>query len=269
MFRVVHLSDIHLNNKAIEDVENFIMPALIEDLKRFNNETQIDLIVFSGDLVDKGGKSFNNIDLAFDAFEKIIINPISEKIEISKNKIFITPGNHDIKIDADEEFVEIGLASFLNNPNKVNNYININSGNGIKRVFPFKNFEKKLYEAYPEKYKLSNFQSCFQLKIRDCLTGVTCFNSAWRCYGSNSDKNNIILGEKQITDARKIIKDCHLKIAIIHHHLNWLASFEQKSLISFIEKDYDLLFCGHEHEGSVWTQTGIYGSLFVSIAPSN
>ena len=36
-----------------------------------------------------------------------------------------------------------------------------------------------------------------------------------------------------------------------------------------IINQYDILLCGHIHEGSSWSNTNMYGNIFISIAPSN
>ena len=56
MIRIVHLSDIHLSHDKVELAEEFVIKALINDLKSYDKEQRIDLVVFSGDLIDKGGE---------------------------------------------------------------------------------------------------------------------------------------------------------------------------------------------------------------------
>ena len=42
----------------------------IQSMDEIQKDGNIDLVVFTGDLVDKGGCSFGNIDAAFKEFEK-------------------------------------------------------------------------------------------------------------------------------------------------------------------------------------------------------
>jgi len=270
MIRIVHLSDIHLNKTHILDIEKFIIPALTKDLLTYNKELPIDLIFVSGDLIDKGGESFEkNINLAFYTFLDRIITPITDALNLGKDRVLFAPGNHDIDRTADKKLDELGLKSLLHSTEEVNLFIDSNDAQGIKRIFPFKIFEKEYYENYREEYNLSNYQSCFKLTINEQSIGITCFNSAWRCYESTLDKNNILLGERQVSNARNFIENCDVKMAILHHPLDWMAKFDNDSVSHFIQKDYDMLFYGHVHEGSSWSKTNMYGNLFVSIAPSN
>ncbi len=269
MLRIVHLSDIHLAQENIKDYDNFVIKALKNDLEKFHAAKKIDMIILSGDLIDKGGMSFDDINSAYIIFKKKVIDAISEKMKLSCNQIFIIPGNHDIERNADDEIDEAGLCSVLSNTVKVNKMIESGNIKGIKRIMPYKKFEAEFYKEFKSIHKLSNYQSCFKMEIGGLTIGITCFNTAWRCYNSKKDKGNIILGEMQITDARGIIDDCDLKIGVVHHAPDWLAAFESKDIASLIDRDYDMLFCGHVHDGSAWSRTNLYGTLFVSIAPTN
>lgn len=270
MIRVIHLSDLHLRADAIPDLEQFIIKALKKDLYHFHQSKAIDLIIFSGDLIDKGGESFgSNVKSALSTFEEKFIKPIMQEIGLPKHRIFLAPGNHDIDRNSDEKWEDLGLRGVLITTEEVNKFIDSKNEKGIARVLSFKEFEMAFYESFPEKHGCSNYQSCFTLNVDNVSIGITCFNSTWRSYDTSTDKGKLILGERQVTKSREIIKKCDLKFAVVHHPLDWLATFDQTNVTPFIEKDYDLLFCGHVHEPASWTKTGIYGSLFVSIAPAN
>lgn len=270
MIRIVHLSDTHLNKRHILDIEQSIVPALIYDLKQYNNLKSIDFVFFSGDLIDKGGESFeNNTGLSLYTFMDRIIVPLINELNLPQDRIFFAPGNHDIDRTADTIVDEVGLRNLLNTTDKVNEIIDSQTEQGIRRILPFKNFEKDYYKNYSYEHNLSNYQSCFKVLLNDQSVGIACFNSAWRCSDGVSDKMNILLGERQVTNARKLIHKCDIKIAILHHPLDWLSKFDYESVTSLIQKDYDMIFCGHIHEGSSWSKTDMYGNLFVSIAPSN
>lgn len=269
MLRIVHLSDIHLNQTQLIDLDNFVIKGLLNDLNKFHEENPIDLILFTGDLIDKGGDSFGDIELAFLTFEERVIEPICKSLRLPKERIYFCPGNHDIDRDADNLINEKGLLSTLASTESVNKYMDSGDLTGKLRMLPFKEFKRDYYDKSSIQKEISNYQSSFKVKIDELDIGITCFNSSWRCYDSSTDRGKIILGERQITNARKIIEDSNLKIALIHHPLDWLSSFEQKAVSAFIQRDYHLLFCGHVHEGSSWTVSSMYANQFVSLAPTN
>jgi len=269
MIRIAHLSDLHFSLSEIKDTEQFIVKALIKDLDTFHKETNIDMILISGDLIDKGAESFgNDIITGLKKFEEIFINPITERINISKENIFFCPGNHDINRSVDDPIVENGLKQTLVSTESVNTFIDSGKSLGTLRIKAFKEYEGKYYSAYSGPRQISNYQSAFQVSVRGIKIGITCFNTAWRAF-DGSDKGNLIVGERQVTNARDIVGKCDLKIALMHHPIDWLATFEQAYMESLLSKDYNILFSGHVHEGGSWSKTGMHGSLFVSTAPAN
>jgi TPR repeat protein/predicted MPP superfamily phosphohydrolase len=266
---IVHLSDIHLNKENLNDFNDFAMPALLDDLEKYNSKKKIDLILITGDLIDKGGKSFGEIENAFKAFEENVIKRIQNILKLSNDRFYFAPGNHDVYRDADSEITEEGLIRCLNNNEKLNKFITENNTEGIKRIFPYKEFEKSFYENFNNEKNVSNFQSCYVIEINGKSIGINCLNTAWRCYDSKTDKGKILLGERQIIEGYKLIKKCDIKIALIHHHIDWLADFDKESSSSFIHKYYDAVFCGHVHKGDFWTTSNSNGEIFISVAPQN
>ncbi|MED0993656.1 metallophosphoesterase [Bacillus nitratireducens] len=268
--RIVHISDFHLDSSSIEDLRNYIIKPLKADLLEFHNNREIDLILFSGDMVDKGGASFNrDTMLAFYTFQEEVIEPLMKNIGLPLERFFMVPGNHDVNRNLDSEVLELGLSTFLHSSDKVNTFIDSEDTSGISRVLPFKEYEKEFYQDFSGELKLSNYQSAFKLQIKDIAVGITCFNSSWRSYDSDTDFQKIIIGERQITRARDVIQDCQIKIGMVHHPLDELALFESKQIQQMIMKDYDILLCGHVHEGSSWAKTNSIGTMLISVSPAN
>lgn len=266
--RFVHLSDFHLSKSGIKDLNEMIIRALLMDLETFNNEKKIDLIFFTGDLIDQGGKSFNNIDEAFGEFDKHVITPIVHRLGIDKSKFLFVPGNHDIDRNADDRHTEIGLSNDLNDEKKVIDFIDANPESKIKRILPFKRFEKIIH-SNTEKSCITNFQSNFVFTIDGFEVGISALNTSWRCYNSDEDHGNILLGIRQLTESRNKIEHCKVKIALMHHQFDLLKEFDMEAVKPFLEREYDLIFCGHVHKGSNYNRGSECGDVFMTIAPSN
>lgn len=267
--RIIHLSDFHLTSNSISDLNDFIMRALIFDLKEQNKRQKIDLIIFTGDLVHQAGNSFSqDIELAFYSFVENVIDPILVALQLERDRFLFVPGNHDVNRNLDSKYIEDGLRTSLNSIESVNDYILKQDEEGRKRILPFKVFERDFHGSFKGEFKITDFESNYILNINNEKIGITCFNSSWRCY-DDEDKNRIILGEKQITRSIDLLSECDIKIALIHHPLDWLANFEIKAIESMINREYNMLFCGHVHEGSAWSKSNLYGDLFFSIAPAN
>lgn len=264
--RIIHLSDFHLESEVLDLRKKKLINALLKDLNgRINHET---IFTFTGDLIDKGGIGFNDKELAFLHFEEMFINPIIDRYNYKKDNFFIVPGNHDVVRIDDEKFSEIGLSISLNSRESINDFIDRNKAKGsyLAKINLFKDFEKCFYEAFTDK-QLSTFDSNFIIKINDELIGIACLNSAWRCY-DNNDKGKLIIGEQQVLNALDYIKDCNIKIALVHHSFDWLLEIDSKIVKPIIEKEFDLILSGHVHSSNGYLESGFWGKIFNSVAAS-
>jgi predicted MPP superfamily phosphohydrolase len=272
MIRILHLTDFHLNKRTLRDWNDFYKDAFIDKLKEFHEKSNIDIVVFTGDLIDKGGKDLEGATNAFDLFEQNIIKPVIDILELDISKFIICPGNHDIERLADDEYDENALKHTLISSEKTISFIENsekqNSFKRIERTKKYKEFEEKLYKNIEAEKIQSIFSFSLKHKINNDITiGVSSLNSSWRCYNDN-DFGNILIGENQLNNNYKFVKDCDIKIALMHHQLDWLSNSEKRTINSHINKNYDLIFSGHVHEGTSNMITGFTGSCFHNVSPS-
>ena len=268
MIRIIHFSDFHLNTRNLDDWNYFIKESLLNELKRIHAELPVDLIFLTGDLIDQGGSSFENIDKAFEVFRANIITPILSALGLSNEHFLIIPGNHDLIKDADREYVDMGLRSYLTTAENIQKFIKSGKAgdySGIERIKPFKEFEKKLYWYREQR---ACFDSNFILNIKGKKIGVSCLNSSWRCYDSKKDKGLIIVGDTQLASANNFIKNCDIKIALMHHPYDWVNEIEIKVIHSHLHNNYDMMFIYYVHGGDTSVETNYAGSLFGNVAPA-
>lgn len=117
MIRILHVTDFHLNNRTLRDWNDHYKESFIKKINEFQQRKKIDLVAFTGDLIDKGGKDFGGATFAFEKFNEHIIIPILQALELDISRFIICPGNHDINRAADDEIDENGLKSTLTPPN--------------------------------------------------------------------------------------------------------------------------------------------------------
>ena len=86
MIRILHLTDFHLNKRTLRDWNDFYKTSFFEKLNKLHKERQIDLVVFTGDLIDKGGKDFKGVTLALNEFENNIITPILDLLNLDHSQ---------------------------------------------------------------------------------------------------------------------------------------------------------------------------------------
>jgi predicted MPP superfamily phosphohydrolase len=271
MIQIIHLSDFHLNEKNLNDWKSFVKKAFIEKIKQLDIDLTQTIIVCTGDLIDKGNLNFDKTKKSFDLFKEEVIDIICKDLSIPLERFFIVAGNHDMVRSSDSKKIEVGSREFYKNYDNllssVKDILDKNEREGVNRNVPFFNFNANLYANIEQHNKYFSFLgNAFVCKINNIKIGISCLNSSWRCY-DDTDKDYLILGEEQLNRCSDFIKDCAIKIALMHHPLDWFK-LEKNIISEHINKDYDMLFVGHVHEASTITQTGFSGTLFTNIAPS-
>lgn len=244
--RILHFSDFHLNSPELIQLSRNNFTNFLEGVKKVNQEKPIDLVLFTGDMVDKAGDGYESLTEALNKFKEEVIIPLLEALNLPRSRFALVSGNHDIdrkvvtddqnsddekKLDSDEK-----LSDFMDRQ-----YINCT----IKRTAEFKRFQKDFYEGCNE-YHHAPFESTLLLEIDSRLVGINLLDTSWRCF-SDYDQGHILMGRKQLIHADKNIQDCDLKIAIAHHDYSWMAQFEHKDISDILSDSYKIYFCGHNH----------------------
>ena len=104
--RILHFSDFHLNGEKIEDAQH-VLNNMIKSLHKINTERQIDLVIFSGDMLEQGGVGYgNNLVQGFTDFQSKVINPILSTLKLPQERFIFTPGNHDVNRKSDKKSLE-------------------------------------------------------------------------------------------------------------------------------------------------------------------
>lgn len=133
--RILHISDFHLSNDENSIAKSQkIVDALLESIDTVQKEHKIDLVVFSGDAIHKGGSDFDSLEEAFLSFQTILIEPLMEKIQLPLGNFIWCIGNHDIDRKQDSKFLEAGLADNLKTLQDVDLFFNSNDWKDVKRI---------------------------------------------------------------------------------------------------------------------------------------
>ena len=75
--RILHFSDFHLDKTPINiSKSQKLLDNMIQSIMPYHKERHIDMIIFTGDMVNMGGKSFDNIQQGFQTFKNLIIVPL-------------------------------------------------------------------------------------------------------------------------------------------------------------------------------------------------
>jgi predicted phosphodiesterase len=233
--RIVHISDIHISN---DHNHSAVIDALCKDLNKENNSKKIDFIICSGDVANKGQLYGTNFEIILEK-----LNAIRGAVGLS-TPFLLCPGNHDIDLRARDElyspiYTNIQTAEQANSfIEKINGYSNsdiFKHLNGFLTVA--KMLDAKSYLTHPF------FDSrCFE--IDGLSIGVALLNSTWKTIGGGQkDYGNLFLGERQIDLSIEKIKNCKIKIAVMHHTIEWLSPDEKATIQRALARNFDALLC--------------------------
>jgi predicted MPP superfamily phosphohydrolase len=267
--RILHLSDIHYEKGVKNRFKDTIVDPLIKELEKINSDKKINLILITGDLINKGNAGYDSTETAFDNFNNDFIEPIIKKIGIDKKCIFFVPGNHDVNISLDNKYIDTGLEKALINEREVDSFLETClSGkiDGIDRILPFHNFEKHFYLNSIHENKTSLFCSTYELYINSIRIGISCVNSVWRYYGKDE---NLIIGKNQLKDSLSKIINCDLKIFLSHYYKDALCDFEKHLIDDFVTENYDMALLGHDHRLESFIRSYSNTSLFITSGKGN
>ncbi|WP_026693840.1 metallophosphoesterase [Peribacillus kribbensis] len=242
----LNLSDLHFSNKKMADTK-IVLGALFQDLKKL--DVTPDFILFNGDLINNGSMGFsgdNEYDLVMDYF----IQPLLNQLNLDKNKIFFVPGNHDINRNNINDFLYGDLTEKFKNRDNVNDFVDKIAEYQplLGRLEDFYTFLELFYDNKNcHQVKAHPLYSSFILEAGKFTVGIACLNSSWTAYGGAKDYGRLIVGERQVDLAANDIRDCDLKIAMIHHPLEWLREFDRESIYPRLLSSFDMVFTGHIH----------------------
>lgn len=269
MIRIFHISDFHLNNNLLSDWKDFLKKNFINYVNE--NKTDNSFIVCSGDMIDKGGKDFGGTAKGLQVFLEEVIQPIIDATGISLDRFILAPGNHDIDRDADEDYVRDGVRNKIRNGgvDKINEYTKklLNEkGSPSNRVKDYYNFVEGLYKDFDniQNYYLG---TVYKYNVGGAEVAFASFNTAWNCCDDDDKDWGLAIGESQYLACQNSISENAIKIAVMHHPLDWLK-YENRSIQAWMRTDYPLLLMGHVHEGDTYLSMTPMGSQIFNLSPS-
>lgn len=259
--RILHLSDLHIDKNLIQD-QRIVLRALFSDLaQEVIKNGEFDLVVFTGDLIAKGAYTEDNIELAINEF----ICPLIAAARIDKSKFFMVPGNHDVDLKSQSGILAKAQRSLAGNEEISNHLSEVIQPDGLKNGFEKFN---KLYNDYvkaPSLVNNSHYRS-YVLTLGSLKVGIAALNSAWRSTGAahDGDYGKLLIGVKQIEDVLESLQDVDIRLALLHHPINWLIPKETQQLHRQLLLHFDALFHGHNHESDAQFIYGSSNNYFIS-----
>lgn len=257
MFRIIHISDLHFEESLHQPR---VISALCSDIERSSRETSIGTIVFSGDVAAKGNTKKENVEKIVAQFISRIRNAAGPEVPV-----LICPGNHDIDLkNRLEVFTPIFLG--VTSPTKANAIVKEATLPAAKPLWAHLDGFRELASTV-DKEAFNTHPLFYTKKITSngVSIGFACLNSAWMTKGGgNADYGQLYVGEYILDLARKELEGVDIRIAVMHHPLDWLAPEEKAVIQRYLTLNFHGYLCGHKHDNNADTLKSNIGSLFTS-----
>jgi len=261
----LHLSDLHF--KSGTEAERFnrrtVLEALWNDIRtQIHSGLKPDFIIFSGDVAYHGKKS------EFDSAAKDFFDPLLEITSLSKDRLFIVPGNHDIDRKEITPAVREGMLAQLDDRDRINQFLSQKQNE--ERIIAFKKFSAyaKFIQSYFEGHLTFGDEDYFYTKtilIQGYKLAILGLNSAWMCgYGKDYkgeifDLDHLLIGEWQLERALEKTKEADWRIAVVHHPITWLNENDHLQIRRRLEAKCNFILHGHLHRAEVYDTRSLSG----------
>lgn len=242
-FSWLHLSDFHF--KAQGDVfgQDITTQAIVRDTStRISKDYPLAFVLVTGDIAFSGKSAEYKRAIQF-------FYALASKLDISLDRIFVVPGNHDVDRDL-RTYLHDGVRQKLTNQQEVDNFL---GGQGeradlMDRQAAFASFRTSLGTDSTVQTTQDGLAYVTLLDLQGFRISILGLNSAWLS-GQDDQPGNLLIGDRQIINALTLSEENHpqLTIALAHHPIDWLADFDRLSCNGRLFPSLNFLHTGHVH----------------------
>lgn len=242
---ILHISDVHIQKRNEIEIRE-IVQKMLDDIKKVESEKEIkiDLICFTGDLIQRGDEAIEN-EGQWNLANDILIQPLLEKLGLSQDRFMFVPGNHEVDIKKIVKALEKGLQ--VKSLDEIRDLMDNFDSSYRSRVEYFYDIVKKSFLDV----KFGTLGYSFQKEINGIKVGLACVDSAWRSSGKGtSERGCLYIGLSQIKELYSNIEEASLKICLMHHPVEWMEECERLEIERELSK-FDIVLSGHIHEADL------------------
>jgi len=247
----LHISDLHLSNHDLRPSQAFdsdiVLQKLLEDIEAYaqSKSLQPNFIIVSGDIAFSSKPEEYNLARGF--FDRLL-----EITHLSKDRLFIVPGNHDV----DRKLITPGaslIANGINSRESINEIL-ANDADRALILQRFANYKQFIEEYMGNEILSFDNNKYYYVKPVNNVSGynisILGLNSALLA-GSDNDQSHLIVGDMQVRKAISEAGDANIRLAVMHHPIDWLQKFDQSNIKSLLHKNCEFVLQGHLHESSL------------------
>jgi len=238
--RILHLSDFHYIPKFKAEFEQ-VVRKLVESLSK---QEPIDVIVFSGDLINKDA----SLEQFHDAASCLFTPPL-EFAKLDKTRLLICPGNHDLSRDKEMKMVSDSL-----NTKKTSKELDDFCDDSEQLRLSLTRFDaytQFVKEFYGNDIDIQPLYTTATHVINEKKIGLMSINSAWRSIESNKDRGNLLYPTRYLQEATSKMRGCDFVLCTMHHAVSDFKDYIEQEIENTIYENSHILFTGHYHKAKV------------------
>lgn len=237
--RILHFSDFHLTKEGLNAIDSTIdrmskalLPVISAD------GIKIDLILFTGDMVDQGGRSFGSLSEGLKDFHDKFMLKLCEKLDVQPQSVYVCPGNHDLNRNLIDKATDYKLEQDLTTPDALHQFLiseSLNPGFSERlREYDIAYRQNWLKEVSPHHATTVKLADHFIVDIDGRKIGISCLNSAWRC-GSKLAKQEI---NEELPRRKKLLKP-------LLSRMGFEPKTDKRTEYATVDKEYNRALIGN------------------------
>jgi predicted phosphodiesterase len=247
----LHISDLHFRvGPAFEEFNRrVVLRALWQDIRnQIDQGLDPDFIAFTGDVAYSG--DVEEYTLA----AKFFFDPLLETTGVSKDRIFVVPGNHDVEWSKIDPSLARTMCNLLGDRDQTNQFLSHehDRGSAFYKFDAYSRFVNSYFEGALS-FDIGEYFYVRSIQVGGTRIFIIGLNSAWMSACKRNDKGevldlgNLLIGEKQLEEALDRIEDGGLRIALLHHPLEWLQENDRFRVEKRLDSECDFILHGHWH----------------------
>jgi len=238
----LHLSDLHFRESHKYD-EYIILQTLLDDVsERITKDgLQPDFIIVSGDVAFASRPE--EYALARRFFEDLL-----RTVDLPKEYLFLVPGNHDVDRNTISTLAA-AATNILTTRAAVSQCLTHDGDRALifHRFHNYRDFVNGYLGKEHIPFDDSRYFYARSIEVSGWKVAILGLNSAWLA-SSDKDRNQLLLGERQVRTTLTAAKDADLRLAVMHHPFDWLQDFDRRDVEPMLGASCNFILHGHMHQ---------------------